>query len=76
MEEKIYIVVEECMETDGTFHSQPFPCKKALEAYDMMCHLIDEMAQKMNLTNVDVEKDTHLEGDGWYYDVRVEIFDF
>lgn len=76
MENKIYIVVVESLGTDGVFSSEVYPCKKSLEAYDMACSLISNMAEMMDMKNIVPEKDWELNGDGWYYNVRVDGFDW
>ena len=75
--DRLHIVVAETMGTDGEFFSEVYPCKSDVEANDLMCGLISDMAETMgvNIPTEDICTTTELNGDGWWYRVRDVGFD-
>ena len=70
---KFWITVAECMGTDGKFSSEIYPSTLPQGAGEMASSLIADMIEKMNLDrNIDPTSTWELEGDGWFYRVRVE----
>jgi hypothetical protein len=62
--------------TDGNFYSEVELAKTSEEAFECGCSLIADMAETMSLDNVNPEEDWRLEGEEWYFQVRVEERDF
>ena len=75
-ENKIHIVIAECLGTDGEFSAEVYPCKTDKDAYDMGCSLIADMAETMSVENVNPETDWELYGNEWFYRVRVDTQPF
>lgn len=70
---KIWITVAECMGTDGEFTSEIYPSTSNQSAYEMGVSLISDMIETMSMgEDVDPYTNWELEGDGWFYRVRVE----
>ena len=70
--DKIYLSIAETMGTDGDFYSEVYLSKTSVEAFNMCCSLIADMAETMKLKDIDPEMDWVLEGDGWFFRVRTE----
>ena len=70
---KFYLTVAECMGTDGQFTSEIYPDSSAQGAGEMASSLIADMIETMDMDrNIDPTATWELEGDGWFYRVRVE----
>ena len=70
---KLYIVIAETLGTDGEFTSEVYPATSAQDAGEMCSSLIADMMETMDLDrNIDPTSTWELEGDGWFYRVRVE----
>ena len=70
---KFWITVVEYMGTDGEFSSEIYPSTSPQGAGEMASSLIVDMIEKMDLDrNIDPTATWELEGDGWFYRVRVE----
>lgn len=70
---KIWITVAECMGTDGEFTSEIYPSTSNQSAYEMGVSLISDMIETMSMgEDIDPYTNWELEGDGWFYRVRVE----
>lgn len=70
---KFWITIAECMGTDGEFSSEVFISKSEQEAGEMGVSLISNMIETMSLgEDIDPYTNWELEGDGWFYRVRVE----
>ena len=68
---KIWITIAECMGTDGEFSSEVYPSTSEQSAGETAVHLISDMAMGMD-EDIDPYTNWELEGDGWFYRVRVE----
>lgn len=74
---KLYIVIAETLGTDGEFTSEVYPASSAIDAGEMCASLIADMIEAMDLDrNIDPTSTWELEGDGWFYRVRVEERNF
>ena len=74
---KFWLTIAECMGTDGEFSSEVYPSKSAQEAGEMASSLIADMIETMYVEeDIDPTATWELEGDGWFYRVRVEEFEF
>jgi hypothetical protein len=70
---KIYLTIAECMGTDGEFTSEVYTDTSAQSAGEMASSLIADMIETMDMDrNIDPTATWNLEGDGWFYRVRVE----
>lgn len=70
---KKYIVIEECLGTDGEFTSNAYPATSAQNASEICASLIKEMNDMMEVDkDLDPTTTTELEGDGWWFRVRIE----
>lgn len=70
---KIWITIAECMGTDGKFSSEIYPSTSGQDAGEMAVSLISDMIETMSMgEDVDPYTNWELEGDGWFYRVRVE----
>ena len=70
---KIWITIAECLSTDNEYSSEVYLSTSADEANTMATSLIAEMVVAMNLgTEIDPVETRTLEGDGWFYRVKVE----
>ena len=76
MSNKIYIVVAECLGTNDEYTAEVYPCHTAQEAGEMASSLIADMALAMGVEDIDATKDWELEGDCWFYRVRVDEQNF
>lgn len=68
---KIWITVAESMGTDGVFSSEVYPSTSEQSAGETAVHLISDLAMSMGM-DIDPYTNWELEGDGWFYRVRVE----
>lgn len=75
--DRLHIVIAETMGTDGEFYTEVYPCKSDKDAFDTMCELIEEMAVAMDvdLPTEDVCITRELNGEGWWYRVKEQVFD-
>ena len=74
---KFWITVVECMGTDSKFSSEVYPSTSPQGASEMAVHLVSDMIAKMGVDkNIDPCTNWELEGDGWFYRVRVEEHKF
>lgn len=70
---KIYLTIEEQLGTDNEFTSEVYLSTSPQGAGEMATHLIAEMIETMDLNkDIDPSKVWELDGDGWFYRVRVE----
>ena len=70
---KFYLTIAECCGTDGQFTSEVYPDTSAQGAGEMASSLIADMIETMDMDrNIDPTATWNLEGDGWFYRVRVE----
>lgn len=70
---KIWITVAECMGTDGEFTSEIYPSTSEQDANETAVSLIADMIETMSMgEGIDPYTNWELEGDGWFYRVRVE----
>jgi hypothetical protein len=69
---KIYLTIAECMGTDNEFTSEVYTSKTSQEAGEHASSLIAKMAETMNVEDIDPTSTWELEGDDWFYRVRIE----
>lgn len=70
---KVWMAIAECMGTDGEFSSEVYPSASSQSAGEMAVSLISNMIETMSLgEDIDPYTNWELEGDGWFYRVRVE----
>jgi hypothetical protein len=70
---KFWITIAECMGTDGEFSSEVYPSTSEQDANEMAVSLISDMIETMYMDkDIDPYTNWELEGDGWFYRVRVE----
>ena len=70
---KLYIIIAECLGTDNEFTSEVYTSKSQQEAGETASSLIADMIETMDMDrNIDPTKVWNLEGDCWFYRVRVE----
>lgn len=70
---KLYLTIAECLGTDGEFTSEVYPSNSAQDAGEMASSLIADMIETMYMDgDIDPTATWNLEGDGWFYRVRVE----
>ena len=70
---KLYLTIAECLGTDNEFTSEVYTSKTEQEAGEMATSLIADMIETMDLDrNIDPSEEWELEGDCWFYRVRVE----
>lgn len=72
MKNAIYVVVAECMGTDGEFTSEVFLCSSEQDAGEMASSLIADMAMTMDYEIEDATAVREIGTDDWWYRVRVE----
>ena len=74
---KIYLTIAECLGTDNEFSSEVFVSKSEQEAGEMASSLIADMIETMydGEQEIDPTRYWELEGDGWFYRVRVESYE-
>lgn len=75
--DRLHIVIAETMGTDGEFYTETYPCRNDKDAFDTMCGLIEEMAETMgvNIPTEDICITKELNGEGWWYRVKEQVFD-
>lgn len=70
---KIWLTIAESLSTDNEYSSEVYLSTTSEDAEAMATSLIAEMVATMNLgTEIDPVETRILEGDGWFYRVRVE----
>ena len=70
---RIWITIAESLSTDNEYSSEVYLSTTPEDAESMATSLIAEMVATMNLgTEIDPVETRTLEGDGWFYRVRVE----
>ena len=71
---KIYLTIAESLGTDNEFSTEVFASMSKQEAGEMASSLIADMIEKMydGEQEIDPTATWELEGDGWFYRVRVE----
>ena len=70
---RIWITISEILSTDNEYSSEVYLSTTPEDAEAMATSLIAEMVATMNLgTEIDPVETRTLEGDGWFYRVRVE----
>ena len=78
MEDKnIYLVIEEFLGTDGKFGANAFPCRSHQEAGEFCTSQIVSMCEQQGIDwqAFDIIP-SELEGDSWYYKVRIDVVPF
>lgn len=70
---KIWLTIAECMGTDNEFTTDVYAMTSAQEAGNHASALIADMMVAMGIDeDIDVTSEWELEGDGWFYRVRIE----
>lgn len=70
---KIWLTIAECMGTDNEFTTDVYAMTSAQEAGNLASALISDMMVAMSIDeDIDVTSEWELEGDGWFYRVRIE----
>lgn len=70
---KIWLTIAECMGTDNEFTTDVYAMASAQEAGNHASALIADMIVAMGIDeDIDVTSKWELEGDGWFYRVRIE----
>ena len=70
---KLYLTIAECLGTDNEFTTEVYPSTSPQEAGETASSLIADMIETMDMdSNIDPTSDWELEGDGWFYRVRIE----
>jgi hypothetical protein len=71
---KIYLTIAECLGTDNEFSSEVFVSMTQQEASELASSLIADMIETMydGEQEIDPTRYWELEGDDWFYRVRVE----
>lgn len=70
---KIWLTIAECMGTDNEFTTDVYAMASAQEAGNHASALISDMMFAMGIDeDIDVTSKWELEGDGWFYRVRIE----
>ena len=70
---KIWLTIAECMGTDNEFTTDVYAMTSAQEAGNHASALIADMMVAMSIDeDIDVTSNWELEGDGWFYRVRIE----
>jgi hypothetical protein len=70
---KIWLTIAECMGTDNEFTTDVYAMTSAQEAGNHASALIADMMVTMGIDeDIDVTSNWELEGDGWFYRVRIE----
>lgn len=72
MKNAIYVVVAECMGTDGEFTSEVLLCSSEQDACETASSLIADMAMTMDYEIEDATAVREIGTDDWWYRVRVE----
>ena len=73
---KLYLTIAECLDTNNEYSTEVYPCTSGQEAGDMATSLIADMIETMDIEDIDPTEVWELEGDGWFYRVRIEEQDF
>ena len=77
MDLKIYVTIAECLGTDGEYSTEVYSFLSSQEAGETASSLVAEMMQTMGVDeDIDPTATWELEGDGWFFRVRVEIHEF
>jgi hypothetical protein len=72
---KIYFTIAETLGTDGEYFTEVYADKSCQSAGELACSLIASFYEDTGLTepeDFDPTATWELEGDGWFYRVRVE----
>lgn len=74
---KIYLTIAECLGTDNEFSSEVFVSTSEQQAGEMATSLIADMIEEMYDGDEEIDPTKHwdLEGDGWFYRVRIESYE-
>lgn len=77
MDLKIYVTIAEYLGTDGEYSTEVYSSLSNQEASETASSLVAEMIQTMGVEeDIDPTATWELEGDGWFFRVRVEIHEF
>lgn len=78
MEDKnIHLVIEEFLGTDGKFGANAFPCRSHQDAGEFCTSQIVSMCEQQGIDwQAFDEIPWEIEGDGWYYKVRIDVVPF
>ena len=74
---KIYLTIAESLGTDNEFSSEVFVSASEQQAEEMATSLIADMIEEMYDGDEEIDPTGYwdLEGDGWFYRVRVESYE-
>jgi hypothetical protein len=74
---KIYLTIAESLGTDNEFSSEVFVSTSEQQAREMATSLIADMIEEMYDGDEEIDPTKHwdLEGDGWFYRVRIESYE-
>lgn len=74
---KIYLTIAESLGTDNEFSSEVFVSTSEQQAREMATSLIADMIEEMYDGDEEIDPTRHwdLEGDGWFYRVRIESYE-
>jgi hypothetical protein len=76
MENKIYLTIAECMDTNGEFSSEVYLNRTAQESGETAWSLIAMMCETMGLENIDPTTQWEIGNEDWWYRVRTEEHNF
>ena len=69
---ELHLIIAECLGTDNEYSSEVNVAKSAQEAGEFASSLIADMCETMDVKGVDPTKQWSIEGECWWYRVRVE----
>lgn len=74
---KIYLTIAESLGTDNEFSSEVFVSTSEQQAREMATSLIADMIEEMYDGDEEIDPTGYwdLEGDGWFYRVRIESYE-
>lgn len=77
MSPKIYLTIAESLGTDNEFSSELFVSTSEQQAREMATSLIADMIEEMYDGDEEIDPTRHwdMEGDGWFYRVRIESYE-
>ena len=72
MEKKFWLVIAETLGTDGEYYTEVYPVARGQSAGEFASSLVADMCETMGVEGVDPTATWEIEGDCWFYRVRVE----
>jgi len=72
---KIFLTIAETLGTDGVYFTEVYPDRSAQSAGEFACSLMASFFENTGLTEpegFDPTSTWEVEGDGWFYRVRVQ----